>query len=126
MEILAMHNVEIVDKWLQIYLIFLLMDFATGFMKAYRVEGFKSRKLRDGVIRVITELMAIVFAGVLDFAFGLNILMVSTKTLFIFKEAISLVENFGILGVELPDILKNKIQDLNPQKNQEEEEEEDN
>ena len=121
MEILAMHNVEIVDKWLQIYLIFLLMDFATGFMKAYRVEGFKSRKLRDGVIRVITELMAIVFAGVLDFAFGLNILMVSTKTLFIFKEAISLVENFGILGVELPDILKNKIQDLNPQKNQEEE-----
>lgn len=123
MEILAMHNVEIVDKWLQIYLIFLLMDFATGFMKAYRVEGFKSRKLRDGVIRVITELMAIVFAGVLDFAFGLNILMVSTKTLFIFKEAISLVENFGILGVELPDILKNKIQDLNPQKNQEEEEE---
>lgn len=122
MEILAMHNVEIVDKWLQIYLIFLLMDFATGFMKAYRVEGFKSRKLRDGVIRVITELMAIVFAGVLDFAFGLNILMVSTKTLFIFKEAISLVENFGILGVELPDILKNKIQDLNPQKNQEEEE----
>lgn len=122
MEILAMHNVEIVDKWLQIYLIFLLMDFATGFMKAYKVEGFKSRKLRDGVIRVITELMAIVFAGVLDFAFGLNILMVSTKTLFIFKEAISLVENFGILGVELPDILKNKIQDLNPQKNQEEEE----
>lgn len=121
MEILAMHNVEIVDKWLQIYLIFLLMDFATGFMKAYKVEGFKSRKLRDGVIRVITELMAIVFAGVLDFAFGLNILMVSTKTLFIFKEAISLVENFGILGVELPDILKNKIQDLNPQKNQEEE-----
>lgn len=120
MEILAMHNVEIVDKWLQIYLIFLLMDFATGFMKAYKVEGFKSRKLRDGVIRVITELMAIVFAGVLDFAFGLNILMVSTKTLFIFKEAISLVENFGILGVELPDILKNKIQDLNPQKNQEE------
>ena len=98
------------------------MDFATGFMKAYKVEGFKSRKLRDGVIRVITELMAIVFSGVLDFAFGLNILMVSTKTLLVFKEAISIVENFGILGVELPDILKNKIQDLNPQKDQEEEE----
>ena len=123
METLAIHNLEIVDKWLQVYLVFLLMDFATGFMKAYKVEGFKSRKLRDGVIRVITELMAIVFAGVLDFAFGLNILMVSTKTLLVFKEAISIVENFGILGVELPDILKNKIQDLNPQKDQEEEEE---
>ena len=122
MEALAIQNVEIVDKWLQVYLVFLLMDFATGFMKAYKVEGFKSRKLRDGVIRVITELIAIVFSGVLDFAFGLNILMVSTKTLLVFKEAISIVENFGILGVELPDILKNKIQDLNPQKDQEEEE----
>lgn len=121
MEVLALQNVEIVDKWLQVYLIFLLMDFATGLMKAYKVEGFKSRKLRDGVIRVITELIAIVFSGVLDFAFGLNILMVATKTLLVFKEAISIVENFGILGVKLPDIITEKIQDLNPQKDQEEE-----
>lgn len=120
MQLLSLQNTVIVDKWLQVYLVFLLMDFATGLMKAYKVEGFKSRKLRDGVIRVITELMAIIFSGVLDFAFGLNILMVATKTLLVFKEAISIVENFGILGVELPDILKNKIHDLNPQKNQEE------
>ena len=120
MQLLSLQNIVIVDKWLQVYLVFLLMDFATGLMKAYKVEGFKSRKLRDGVIRVITELMAIIFSGVLDSAFGLNILMVATKTLLVFKEAISIVENFGILGVELPDILKNKIQDLNPQKNQEE------
>lgn len=120
MQLLSLQNIVIVDKWLQVYLVFLLMDFATGLMKAYKVEGFKSRKLRDGVIRVITELMAIIFSGVLDFAFGLNILMVATKTLLVFKEAISIVENFGILGVELPDILKNKIHDLNPQKNQEE------
>ena len=116
MEVLTLQNVDIVDKWLQVYLVFLLMDFATGLMKAYKVEGFKSRKLRDGVIRVITELIAIVFSGVLDFAFGLNILMVATKTLLVFKEAISIVENFGVLGVKLPDIITEKIQDLNPHK----------
>ena len=102
------------DKSLQIYLILLLLDFTTGLLKAYKVEGFKSRKLRDGVVRAITELLSILFAGVIDIAFGLSIMMVATKTLLIFKEAISIIENFGQLGVQLPSILTDKIQDLNP------------
>ena len=112
---MEINEVFTIDKWLQIYLILMLLDFATGFLKAYKVEGFKSRKLRDGIIRVITELMAILFSGILDIAFGLNILMISTKTLLVFKEAISIVENFGILGIQLPSIIMEKIQDLNPQ-----------
>ena len=110
-----------IDKWIFIYLIFAAFDFITGFLKAWKVEGFKSRKLRDGIVRLIAEIIAIVFTGILDFALGLSILMVSTKMLFIFKEAISIIENLGILGVDFPQIVKDKIQDLKPEEDKKEE-----
>ena len=104
------------DKWLQVYLIFKALDFLTGFLKAYKVEGFKSRKLRDGVVSTVGELVALLFSGVLDSLLGLNVIMLSTQSLFVFKEAISIVENLGLIGVHLPEFLKDKIQDLNPEK----------
>ena len=54
---------------------------------------------------------------------GLNILMLATKSLLVFKQCISIVENLGLLGVELPDLLKDKIQDLKPTVSDEEKEE---
>lgn len=104
------------DKWLQVYLIFKAFDFITGFLKAYKIEGFKSRKLRDGVVLTVGEIIAILFAGILDSVLNLEIIMLSTQSLFIFKEAISIVENLGLIGVNLPQFLKDKIQDLNPDK----------
>ena len=112
METLSLSQIFTIDKWLQVYLILMIIDYSTGILKAYKVEGFKSRKLRDGVIRSLTELIAIVFSGILDITFGLNILMVATKTLFIFKEAISIIENFGALGITLPKIVQDKVYDL--------------
>lgn len=112
------------DKWLEIYLILTIIDMITGFLKAYKVQGFKSRKLRDGVVRIISELVAIMFAGVLDLTFELNILMISTKTIFVFKQSVSIVENLGLLGIELPKILTDKIYDLNQNKDTNNKEEE--
>lgn len=103
------------DKWLQVYLVFKALDFITGFLKAYKVEGFKSRKLRDGVVLTVGEIVAIFFASMLDVIMNLNIIMISTQSLFIFKEAISITENLGLIGVKLPSFLKDKIQDLNPE-----------
>lgn len=70
------------------------------------------------MVRVITELMAMVFAGIIDIAFGLSIMHMATKTLLIFTQCISIIENLGLLGIKLPQILVEKIQDLNPDKNQ--------
>ena len=36
--------------------------------------------------------------------------------LFVFKESISIVENAGVCGITLPAIILEKIQDLNPNK----------
>ena len=47
---------------------------------------------------------------------GLSILSISTRMLFVFKESISIVENAGVCGVTLPAVILEKLQDLNPNK----------
>lgn len=103
----------VLDKWLSAYLIFVGIDLITGMIKAYKTEGFKSRKLRDGLLHVVAELLAIVFATVLDYVLNINILVMSMKLLLVWKEAVSIVENLGLIGVQIPTVIKNKIQDLN-------------
>lgn len=103
----------VLDKWLSAYLIFVGIDLITGIIKAYKTEGFKSRKLRDGLLHVVAELLAIVFATVLDYVLNINILVMSMKLLLVWKEAVSIVENLGLIGVQIPTVIKNKIQDLN-------------
>lgn len=102
------------DKWFQAFLILKVLDFLTGFVKAYKTTGFKSSKLRNGLFNVIVEISIIILAGILDLLLGLEILMISTKMLLIYKEAISIIENAGICGVPIPNMVKTKIQDLNP------------
>lgn len=102
------------DKWIIAYLILKLLDFITGFIKAYMVTGFKSSKLRSGLLNLVIEIIIILLSGILDLLLGLDILLLATKMLMVYKEVISIVENAGICGVPIPEILKSKIQDLNP------------
>lgn len=117
-------EIFIVDKWVQAYLVLTLFDFITGFVKAYMVTGFKSSKLRNGLVNIIIELIIMILAGILDVLLGLNILLLATKMLMVYKEALSIVENAGICGVPIPGILKDRIQDLNPDKGNIEDKEE--
>lgn len=108
------------DKWLTAYLILKALDFCSGFIKAYKVQGFKSSKLREGVKNFFLEIILIFVGGVLDQLLGLQVLMFSCKAMFIYKECISLIENAGECGITIPSIIKDKIQDLNPDNKKEE------
>lgn len=109
-----MRELFTLDKWLIAYLILKLLDFISGFAKAYMVTGFKSSKLRSGLWNTLMEIVIIFLAAILDILLGLNILLLATKMLMVYKEVISIIENAGICGVPIPEILKSKIQDLNP------------
>lgn len=113
-----------VDKWIQAYFILKLFDFITGFAKAGMVEGFKSSKLRQGIIYVILEIGTIIFAGILDQLLSLDFLLITTKTLFVFKECLSIEENLKIVGIDIPGTMKDAIHSINPDKENEEEKEE--
>ena len=110
---LSFEDIIKVDTVLQAYLLLMVADFITGFLKAWKSEGFKSRKIRDGVIRVIGELVAIFVGGVLDMIMGFNgVTITSIKWLFIFKEFVSIAENLGAVGVTLPEWIKDKLEEL--------------
>lgn len=101
------------------YLLSKVLDFGSGILKSLRKggTGYKSSIMRDGIIKWIAELIAIVFVIGIDLLLGLNFILCGfTLSLFIFKEGGSIIENVGACGVDLPDALKEKLEIFNVNK----------
>lgn len=95
-------------------------DFTSGILKCLKSTGtgYKSSKMRDGIITWIGELIGILFVMGLDLLFGLNfILCGATLSLFIFKEGGSILENLAQCGVNMPDGIKDRLEIFNSNKN---------
>lgn len=104
------------------YLVIKVLDFATGLLKAWKNKDYKSSKMRDGLIRWIAELIAIIFVILIDILLGLNFYICGlTLALFVYKEAGSIIENLGQLDVNLPEILRDKLEVLNKKDNDKQE-----
>lgn len=98
------------------YLLFKTLDFTTGILKTFKSKEstYKSRKMRDGIVRWVAELLAISFVIILDIVLGLNfILCMMTLSLFLYKEGGSILENLYECGVELPQIIVEKLEVFN-------------
>ena len=89
------------------YFLFKALDFFTGLLKTWKkVSPYSSRIMRDGIVRWIGEVLAIVFVIAIDFFLGLNFyLSGATLALFVYKEGGSIAENLKKLGVDMPGIL---------------------
>ena len=88
---------------------------------AGRLFDWKSDKLRRGILFVLLELIAIIFAGILDQLLSLDFLLITTKTLFVFKECLSIKENLEEMGIGLPKDITDAIETINPDKENKEE-----
>lgn len=125
MELLQTGLLRLLPKPITYMLIFYFackfFDFASGILKCCKSggTGYKSSKMRDGIITWIGELIAILFVVGLDLILGLNfILCGATLSLFIFKEGGSILENLAECGVELPDAIKERLEIFNTKKNE--------
>ncbi|EGS9998276.1 phage holin family protein [Clostridium perfringens] len=105
-------------SWLLVfYLGIKTIDMILGILKSYKNKNYRSRKMRDGIIRWIAELMAIAFVLMLDMFLGLKFTLIGlTVALFAYKEAGSIIENLGECGVTLPSIISEKLEVLNTNK----------
>ncbi|HAT4336778.1 TPA: phage holin family protein [Clostridium perfringens] len=93
------------------------IDMLSGVLKALKKKDYRSRKMRDGLIRWVAELIAITFVLILDMFLGFQYALIGvTVSLFIYKEAGSIVENLGECGVTLPNIISEKLEVLNTNK----------
>lgn len=93
------------------------IDMLSGVLKALKNKDYRSRKMRNGLIRWVAELIAITFVLILDMFLGFKYALIGvTVSLFIYKDTVSIVENLGECGVTLPSIISEKLEVLNTEK----------
>ena len=102
------------------YLAIKILDFLSGLLKTWKIKNYKSSKMRDGLIKWIAELIGVIFVILIDMLLGLEFYLCGlTLALFVYKECGSVIENLGQLGVELPNILREKLEVSNKEKEEE-------
>lgn len=119
------------DAALTTLLIFMGVDYATGlvvagvFHKSQKSEdgALESRAGWKGLCRKGVSLLVVLVACRLDMVTGSNFIRDATVIAFIANETISIVENAGLMGVPIPEVVVKAI-DILKQKSDEDPDEE--
>ena len=107
------------DKLLIFLVTLVVIDYITGIMKGYKNKMLSSSICYRGIAKKVCIFCIIVVVAQFD-SLGLSqtpILRTTTIWFYIGNEFISLLENFTELGVPVPEILKNKLQNIKPKNN---------
>lgn len=99
-------------------LIFMIIDFVTGIVCAgvfhksnkSKTGALESRAGWKGLIRKGITLFIVVVANRLDVQLGTTYIRDAVCIMFICNEAISIIENAGLMGVPIPNFLKEAIE----------------
>ena len=103
-----------VSTFLLAYLGVKIIDMLLGLLKAWKNHNYRSSKMREGLIVWIAEMIAIIFVIGIDYVLGLNFMLCGfTLALFIYKECGSVLENLAECGVELPEVVAEKLEVFN-------------
>jgi toxin secretion/phage lysis holin len=103
-----------VSTLLLAYLGVKIIDMILGLLKAWKNHNYRSSKMREGLVAWVAEMMAIVFVIGIDYILGLNFMLCGfTTALVIYKECGSVLENLAECGVELPEIVAEKLEVFN-------------
>lgn len=108
------------DAALITLLIFMGVDYATGlivagvFHKSEKTENgaLESRAGWKGLCRKGVSLLVVLVACQLDMIMGSNFIRDATVIAFIANEAISIIENAGLMGVPIPSVITKAIEVL--------------
>ena len=112
---------------LQTLVIFMAIDFLTGFLVAgvFKKSGksaggaLESNACFKGLTRKVTMLFFVLIAHRLDTSIGGEYIRTATIIGFIANEALSIIENAGLMGVPIPKIIKNAIEILKKKEDEE-------
>ena len=100
-----------VDLILRVLLFFIVLDYITGLMKAFKNKDLSSSVGWNGLMKKIGTLIAVIVAHQMDKIdpTGSQLFRNAVVTFFIANEGVSLVENLAIIGVPVPSILKRAL-----------------
>lgn len=108
------------DKMLAILIIFMIIDFVSGFIKAWALKEFDSSKFYIGGVKKLGILMIVAIATQLDTLIHVDSVAMRTVAIsyYIANEGFSILENWGQLGLPLPKVLKNALAKLKEEDNE--------
>ena len=108
------------DKMLAILIIFMIIDFVSGFIKAWALKEFDSSKFYIGGVKKLGILMIVAIATQLDSLIHVDSVALRTVAIsyYIANEGFSILENWGQLGLPLPKVLKNTLAKLKEEDNE--------
>ena len=92
------------DNLIITLLIFMLLDYSTGILKAIYKKELNSKIILKGIIKKIGYIFVIITATLFDYIINKDEMPIRNLTLYFFiaNEAISILENWAILGLPLP------------------------
>lgn len=113
------------DFALQTLVMFIVIDYVTGMYVAgilhkspkTKSGGLSSEKGFHGIIKKIMLLVFVAIMYRLDLFFNIDYLRNGTIVAYCVNELISIIENAGLMGVYVPDIVKRGIDLLNREAN---------
>lgn len=82
--------------------ILIFSDVLTGYLKAFKNKKINSSISRDGFIKKIGWIIALILGVLLDYFIHVHIFLFGTAIVCIATEAISVYENLSDIGVKLP------------------------
>lgn len=102
------------DTMLAILLVFIAIDFISGFIKAWVLKEFDSSKFYIGGVKKIGILLIVAVAAQLDLLISIDSMALRTVAVsyYIANEGFSILENWGAMGLPLPAALKSALAKL--------------
>ena len=82
--------------------IFVFADVLTGYLKAFKNKKVNSSISRDGYIKKIGWVIAILLGFLVDMLVEVNLFLIGSAIVCITTEGISFYENLGEIGINLP------------------------
>ena len=100
------------DTLITVFATIVVVDTATGMLKAWNKGEYQSKKFRSGFTKTVSYLLGVILAVQIDLLLGSNFLRDATLTFFIINESLSVVENLGELGITFPQQFTDAIKSL--------------
>ena len=112
------------DTSLKVLIIFIAIDYLTGILcalvwkKSPKSESgaFESKASLKGLIRKCAVLILVYIGALLDELTEQTIVRTAVIIFFIANDGFSIIENLGIMGVPMPDVVKNAFELLQMKK----------
>lgn len=82
--------------------IFVFTDVITGYLKAFKNHKMNSSISRDGYIKKIAWIVALLLGFLVDYFVGVQLFLIGSALVCIATEGISVYENLNELGINLP------------------------